>query len=320
MVNKMLNKKIIPGTALALLMALQIGCSAPDGQDDGERTGSTSPETTVESTSQDDEQKAAMDGFNSLTGGEAEASEAIGFIDENIGKVSQDNASLMLTKLEEIQKKELASLEEEFFADQAIQEGLGKIYAPDFDISKTDGIEDAELKALLEKTGKGGFKLETAEGMYFPVLDYAFYKKYSSYVTADIKDYIDIMAVESDNVPAKDAALVIDWNEIINRALSQENFIKVHSGSERLEAVKQLYGKYVSFALYGLNNTPLFSYDTKAMASEAKDAYTTAVENITDSDFGGIIKDYLEVLNKNGFKLTDEVENYRKGISEAIGG
>ncbi|MDD4238703.1 MAG: hypothetical protein PHT62_09115 [Desulfotomaculaceae bacterium] len=75
--------------------------------------------------------------------------------------------------------------------------------------------------------------------MFFPIIDYGFYENFSSYVTPDMKDCIDIMAVESEQVPAKDAALVIGWDGVIKRALNQEAFINTHKDSIRINEVKQ---------------------------------------------------------------------------------
>ncbi|TEB15874.1 hypothetical protein Psfp_01817 [Pelotomaculum sp. FP] len=96
----------------------------------------------------------------------------------------------------------------------------------------------------------------------FPIIDYSFYKKFSAFVTPDLKDYIDIMAEESDQVPAKDAALVIGWDEVLRRALNQEEFINAYKDSMKVDEVRELYKKYLTFTLYGLNNTPLFSYES----------------------------------------------------------
>src|SRR5690554_6132018 len=105
-----------------------------------------------------------------------------------------------------------------------------KIYQNGFDLNKINDINeinkilDQELKELLIETRNSGYKVETAEGMFFPIIDYQFYKQFTSYLSNDMENYIKIMSVESKEVPAKDAALVIGWDEILNRALSQEEF------------------------------------------------------------------------------------------------
>ncbi|KJS13570.1 MAG: hypothetical protein JL56_07935 [Desulfotomaculum sp. BICA1-6] len=152
--------------------------------------------------------------------------------------------------------------------------------------------------------------------MYFPVIDYEFYKNFSAHVTNDMQDYIDIMAEESNEVPAKDAALVISWDEIVNRALNQEDFIETHSDSIKIDEIKQLHQKYVTFTLYGANNTPLFSYDAKTIDPEAKDAYLSAVANGGNSEFIKTLEGFLDVVKNNDDKLTNQVEQYRTDVSK----
>ena len=105
---------------------------------------------------------------------------------------------------------------------------------------------------------------------------------------------------------------------MVERALRQDKFLQDHPASEKAEEVKELYKKYVTFTLFGLNNTPLFDYNTKAMDGDAKDAYTQAAEGGEEGDYKDLLKGYLEVLEENSFALTDEVDQYRKRISEGF--
>ena len=164
----------------------------------------------------------------------------------------------------------MPKFEAKFNNDDTIQTQIRKVYIRDFDINKIDGIEDVKIKGLLSEVRDSGYKVETAEGMFFPVINYEFYKRYGSYVTCDIKEYFDLMAVESNKMPAKDAALVITWDEILKRILNQENFISKNGDSVKAQQVKDLNKKYLIFALFGANNTPLFSYDSKIMVPEAQ--------------------------------------------------
>ena len=134
----------------------------------------------------------------------------------------------------------------------------------------------------------------------------------------NIKDYIDIMAEESNNIPAKDAELLISWDGVLTRAQSHESYIKKYGSSEKVDEVKQLYKKYVYFTLYGTDNTPLFSYDKKIMVPDAKTSYTSAVANGEGSGFLKMLAGYVEVLEKNGYKLTSEVESFRKNALESM--
>ena len=261
------------------------------------------------------EENKIMDDFQALLANSAALPEIISFMDNNISLASKENASVMINKLEEIQKKFLPEMDEKFYKED-FQREMSEAFMQSFDISKIYDVEDTELKQLLTEARDSGYKMETAEGMFFPVIDYEFYRKYSSYVSSDMKEYIEIMAVESNNTPAKDAALVIDWDEILKRALNQEKFITLYRDSTKLEDVKELYKKYVTFSLFGLNNTPLFSYDTKVMEAEAKEAYMGILESGNESGYIKIISDFMDLLEENDYKLTDEVNKYRDSIIE----
>ena len=259
-----------------------------------------------------------MDELNSLVVNDSQLVEIIEFIDENISNISKENASIMISKLEEVQKQNLAKLDEKFYSSETIQKEMNEIYDNEFDINEIDNVEDEDLKDLLIETRDSGYKVETAEGMYFPIINYEFYEKYSSYVTMDIKEYINIMAFESNEVPAMDAALVIGWDEVLERALKQEDFISQYSDSIKINDIKEMYKKYVTFTLLGLNNTPLFNYDSKVMVDDARNVYMNAIEGDGESKLLETLSDFLEVLKEDNYKLTDESDQFRHDALENI--
>lgn len=317
------SKKSSISSILAVVVALVVvsagsllGC-AKDSQKNVINTETSKSDANVTPlVKQEDGQVKIMADFKALLANNAEANQIAQFMDQTISQVSKENASIMLMGFEDTQKKDLPKLDAEFSTDDSISKKMSKVYKPGFDIYKIDFIEDNELKDFLIKTRDSGFKVETAEGTFFPIINYEFYKKYNSNVTTDIKDYIDIMAVESNKVPAKDAALMISWQEILERALNQEKFIKNHRNSTRANEVKLLLNKYLSFTLYGTNNTPLFSYETKIMKPEAKNAYLNAVKNNGDSVLIKVVNKFMETLNTSNYKLTDPIEKFRKDAVE----
>ena len=253
-----------------------------------------------------------MQDFQSLSQQGASLEEIANFITNNISQVAKADASTMVTEFEEMQKEQLTQFEAMFSPD-TMQSKLAEEYP---NIAQQKAVKDPELKALLDKTNNSGYKVETAEGSFFPIIDYQFYEKFSAYVTTDSQDYIQIMAAESKQVPAKDAALVIGWDEILQRAQNQEKFLSTHKNSVKTKEVKELYQKYVSFTLYGANNTPLFSYETNTLNPKAKEIYLAAIKNPGNSEYLKMLSLYLEVLAKNNFVLTEEVKQYRDHISK----
>lgn len=316
----MVNKKIIIGVLLIFILALQIGCSQETNQTDLNNGKDTEQEQNGNSTANQDDKKenGIINEFNTIIEEGTELDEVIGFVNENISLLSKENASIMINRLEKEQKNYLSKLEEKFYSNNSFQSKMFEIYTSGLDINTTDNIDDDELKELLVKTKDSGYKVETAEGMFFPIIDYEFYKQYRSYLTNDMKEYIDIMAIESNKVPAKDAALIIGWDEVIERALNQEEFINNYPDSEKINDVVQLYENYVRFALYGLDNTPLFGYNGNGMADDAKNIYINAIENNEDSNLMRILRGFIEILEENDYKLTSDSENYRESVIQDV--
>lgn len=258
-------------------------------------------------------EKKAMTGFESLLDKEdITAAELIQYIDENIDTVSKENAAMLVRGLEVIQKANLPQWEKKF-ENNALQKEMVRVYRENgWKLGDFNDIQDNELKAIVDEAISNGYKVETAEGFFFPVIDYSFYNEYHEDLTPDLVAYFEIMAVESDQTPVKDAALMISWEEILNRGLRQEEFIKEYGSSSRVEAMEELLKRYVTFGLFGCNNTPLFSYDSKQMISEAKEAYLNHPWDEGRGSFSALMKEYLKVLEENDYKLTREVDEFRK--------
>lgn len=278
-------------------------------------------------------EKRVMAGFAALTADsrarDLTVAEVVKYLDEQVNDVSGENASTMVLGLEEVQQAHLAKWQRRY-EDEDLQVQIMQIYGDHWSPEEITNIADGELREILRETIESGYKVETAEGFYFPVIDYTFYRKYHPAVTPDLVSYLEIMAVESENTPVKDAALMIGWDEILRRATNQERFLRAQGGQARganthdahgrgedgsstpVQVVRQLLKRYLSFALYGCNNTPLFDYWTKEMNPEARQAYEEYVANEEDGEFFAQIKAYLNVLAENDYCLTPEVDAYRK--------
>ncbi|MFC5650295.1 hypothetical protein ACFPYJ_14385 [Paenibacillus solisilvae] len=239
---------------------------------------------------------------------------AIAFLDTHIDEVSAYQASIMVLRLENAIVAGLPSFESGI-AKPSIQTGINKVYKwkdsfADI-ISKT---KDKKLKALLQEADNNGLKLETAEGFYFPVVDYKGFQKYRAYVGADVKAYIDIMTVEAEEPKVKDAGLMIGYQEIANRTLSQERFVKQFPSSNRAAKIKNLLHSYKILTFYGVNNSPLFDYDNNKMQPNAIKGYNMILERNkgTKSEYLFLLQQFMDLAKAHDYKLTDEVTAFRK--------
>lgn len=241
--------------------------------------------------------------------------EGIHYLNSNIYAVTPYQASLMTLRLENLHKLRLPVWTSKFSSSD-IQRKLASIYKEGISMAKlAESTEDISLSTLLKSAGESGYKLETAEGSFFPVIDYSTYSKYKLYVTDDIRDYITIMAVESELPSSKDNGLIISWNDVAARALTHEQYIHAYPKSNRITAVKSLYSTYVADTFYGQNNTPLFHYDNHQMDLEAQKAYDAILakeEGNSTSLFLKKLEGFMKLLKDNGYKLDTGVEQYLK--------
>lgn len=320
-----LRKLVLPVVLVTMVAVSQSGCSAQKPIVPNENAQPPKQVEKEPGVNSEAEQKASMAKFASMVESTTDVREIKKYVDGNIAKVSKERASQMTIGLEKAQKNYLPKLEDKYYGvgiqqkfGAGIQQKLAEVYKPKFDLTDLGGIQNQQLKQLLEESRDGGYKVETAEGSYFPVINYEVYKQYQDRVTADIKEYINIMAVESNNPPAKDAAIIIAWDEVLNRAINQEKFIKQYPDSAKITDVKQQFKRYISFTLYGANNTPLFDYDTKTLVPEAKAKYVQVVQGSVKSEFVDAVREYLNIVEKNNNKLTNEVINYRKQLEEKL--
>ncbi len=301
----------IATTILTLVVTLQSGAVYASAD---QPTVSTSNNNVVTVTASTSRANIVYNKFLTLVKQPDKLTEANTFIKTHIYEVSSSQASLMTLRLENAQSVALRAWEEQFYVG-SVQEKTATMYREHDDFTKLiHRTKDSNLRKLFQGSLDRGYKLETAEGTFFPVIDYEGYKKYRPYVMKDIKSYIDIMAVESAVIPSRDAGLMISWKEVAKRALTQESFVKSYPNSNRSKQVQSLYEQYVFNTVYGQNNTPLFEYETNTLNSEAKAAYLTllAENTSTDSVYLKKLQAFMDVLKDNNYTLNATVEKYRK--------
>lgn len=295
-------------TVIILSISILSGCLFDSGSPESEKlvqTPATVPETK-------DETQIVTD-FNQLLGKNPQIGEIIAFIDANVADLSSEKLTTMIEELEAIQEQGLVGLEEKYNSSE-INEKLNQVFSPEFYLENVNNLKDEAIKELLNETRAAGFKIDINEGMYVPVIDYEIYQKYLPKVTEAMKNYLQIMLVESKQVPAKDGELLIKWDDLVNRALIQEKFIKNHGSSKRIDKVKELYERYVYFIFFGTDNTPLFNRETGVMDQNAQTAYSQAINNNQESELMQKLAQYLKLLADNDYQLSDSAANYRNNL------
>ncbi|QJD87472.1 hypothetical protein [Cohnella herbarum] len=147
------------------------------------------------------------------------------------------------------------------------------------------------------KDVRGGYKLITAEGFIFPIVDYGKLVSYADKMSISMKAYLDVMATESDAATARDAGLAISWDELANRALAAESYVVAFPDTPERKAIEIKYLNYLNMYLIGLNNTPIFDYDTFLILPEVKSQYEQMATTHAGTITGQLTKQLLSILD-----------------------
>ncbi|MDO3410084.1 hypothetical protein QWJ34_09955 [Saccharibacillus sp. CPCC 101409] len=226
-------------------------------------------------------------------------------------------ATLAVLKLENAQNAYLNKMTDRLW-EEKVQDKIISVYEPGMTLNQVLGkVSGTEAAVVLQDMQAIHYKLETTEGIFYPIIDYKDYRQFKTRVKDDIAAYIDLQSAESEQPSAADAGLIISWDEAAKRALDREAFIARHKTSNRIEDVKRLFEGSKMMVFYGLDNTPLFEYTTKKVDPQAKAAYKKLLDGKSDAEIkaSGVLthmKGLLDLLEKTGDKQTAQVENYVK--------
>ncbi|WP_127546879.1 hypothetical protein [Paenibacillus amylolyticus] len=234
------------------------------------------------------------------------------YLESHINQVTTYHATLMVLQLENARNKALTAMTDRLLVPN-VQDKMIKAYKWNDSFTQlTSRTNDASLRALLQQARDSGYRLVMLEGSLYPIMNYMAFQKYISYVKPDIKQYINIMAVETSNLAADDGALVIGYQEILNRALNQERFLNEYPKSNRLQQVKNLMNNYTLYTFYGLNNTPLFDYETNKMTANAQKGYKAVLQRNSseDSAFLTKLEKFMDIVAEAKFEKTTAVEKW----------
>ncbi|RKP53869.1 hypothetical protein D7Z26_10760 [Cohnella endophytica] len=306
------SNSIVILTALTLVLG---GCGVNNtGSDSPTESAFPSPskaspsESSSPSPSQD-QSPTILNEFRQLASSNPSADKLVASLKKGIGQVRQEQADEMMRALESYYVKNLPELEKKFDADN-VQRKLSSLLWP-IDEQQIDALTDDSFKQLLKTTIAGGYKLETSEGYFFPIVDYGKLLTYGDQTTSTaMKAYLGVLALESDNASAGDGGLIISLDELEDRALAAESYVVTFPDTPERTKVEDRFVNYLSMYLIGLDNTPIFDYETFHLLPEVKKQYEqmaadhggTVIGQLTEQllQIAAESKDALFVKDKNG--------------------
>lgn len=252
------------------------------------------------------------------------------WMDRVIEELSLEAAAAMLATYEEYLQDFMP-----YYTDKLAAEGYQRILVDEYmkiiNSSQFNGksnmttiekgnfdIADAELRSLLDEIYEIGYTLHTAEGQFFPVIDYTYFTQYKDKVSDELYEYFAAMSLESKQPFASDAALVITWDELAYRINIHENYLDKYPNSIRKDEIQRYLLYYMQAYLLGLDNTSVFDYKSNKFREDLLESYQNSLEAYPDTELAEILSEYIKILEKNNYKQTDAVEAYQTELREKI--
>lgn len=184
-----------------------------------------------------------------------------------------------------------------------------KIWQNTFDHSKFP-----ETKKLAEN----GLKVTTAEGSYFPTTDYKMLKSaLAGSLSPATAAFLDQTIVEDLDPTGSDGGIIIDSAELVKRAIFWENWTKNNPNHVLAERAANDALWLASDILGGMNNTPVFDYETGKIYPEAQNTWDLVLKNHPNSMIAKRILEIQALVKEDGGKRGPKTEAYLQKMMEA---
>lgn len=275
------------------MMLVLAGCAKIDKADDGQL---------------EPNQENLMAQYQVLINENSPVSELTGFIEKNKTSLNRENVDKAVLGLIEVQQARLKDYEDKMFSPE-INIPLNNYKYEDLLLLRN--INEEGIKNLLQDAFSSGYKLSASEGMYYPEIDYdKILIDFGGHASDKVAGYLEIMAAESNKHFASDAALTISPDELANRIVKAESFIGSYPDFELVKQVEQFHSYYLQAYLLGLNNTPLFDYQTEKAKDSFTESYEKTITNQKGTKLAGMLEEYMALLKKYDYTKSDEIINY----------
>lgn len=149
---------------------------------------------------------------------------------------------------------------------------------------------------------------------------YEIVSTYSDYTSKEIKSYLDILKLESQDIYTDGENLNIGVEELLNRALTAESHIKDYSTGKTKKRVYDLYEAYIYGAVLGSGNQYIYANEgSLIIKDEVLNLYKDFVEKNEGTFTAKILSSYLEKIDLDQGNLNgDNVVYFYENIIEII--
>lgn len=304
----MKNRIFSPYILLLLIIIFILGfsgCSSSLKEDD---PGKVPVEDPVETEDSEDRAKdeEIMEELKLIEKNSPTPDILIKFIDEYIDKVSTENADKIIDALLSSLEANKKTYEDRIFELDKNNElmAVGGL-EEEFKERNIDEIENEKLRIEVDYLYSNIYKLINLEGAFYPIIDYNDLKDYDPFISEELKTYIDIKALESNDKSMADAGLTISFDELAERLFQAEDYLKAPWEGQRRDDILEDYKYKIEAYLKGLPNTPIMDYESKKINNEVLESYKDTASK--EYEISTRVKEYLQIIETNENIIDEEV-------------
>jgi len=171
--------------------------------------------------------------------------------------------------------------------------------------------QDAQIQDFKKSINACGADLLTTEGSFYigERFDYL-YNLFKGNVSPALENYLKIRSNELKTGFSEDAGLMISWEDLYSRVINWEDFIGKYPDFFLNEQAEFEYKNYLITLLSGMDNTPVFDFETYELTPEVKILYQKIISENRDRKSTKIISEYYNLLKINGFKQPEDFQRF----------
>jgi len=240
-------------------------------------------------------------------------SRAINYVKDNYSGASGALADAVFLLLERFlfRMETEGNLYDMFGVIEWSEQDFNDIYGDKFNMGKYP---------VTKKMAENGFRLATAEGTVFPIVDWAKLADFfENKVTPPMKNYLMETLAERRETGFEDGGITIGLDKLAERAIFWEKFNDQNPyfvlSAETAENERWL----TLVLLNGSDNTPAYDFETKAARDEFKNNWNQIIQKYPGSALATNVKALMDVYAASGWKRTAKVEEFLSKYSQTEG-
>lgn len=155
-----------------------------------------------------------------------------------------------------------------------------------------------------------GYRIDESNGEYKYLINYQMFIEYfEENILKEYRDYIKILALDTQKPYLKNGNLTISTAELAERMVLMENFKINYPYSQLLDKINIDYAKCLDILLYGSENSPNFDKNTNTPIKGVYKNFKMITNKYPHTYFSEIVNDFSKELQSNGNMINDEIKD-----------